>query len=153
MKLAIPTALVMEHSAERCAAQCEDGCRIFLRGELGAGKTTFARGFLRGLGHRGQVKSPTYTLVEPYELAQFPVYHFDLYRLNEPLELEAIGGRDYFDGQGVCLVEWPEKAAAYLGQPDLMVDIRYLANGRELFLQPCSGLGKRMLAGLDGWPG
>jgi len=152
MKLAIPSTAMMERVGECCALQCKAACRIFLRGELGSGKTTFVRGFLRGLGHRGRVKSPTYTLVEPYALAQFPVYHFDLYRLSEPLELDAIGGRDYFDGQSICLVEWPEKAMAYLGEPDLMIDIGYLGDGRQLRLKPYSNLGTLMLAGLDPLP-
>ena len=149
MKFEISIPEIMENLGQGCSTCCETGVQIFLRGDLGAGKTTFVRGFLRGLGYAGKVKSPTYTLIEPYNLARFTVYHFDLYRLTDPLELEAIGGRDYFDGSGVCLVEWPEKASTYLGEPDLMVDIGYLDEKREVYLKDNSVLGKQILTGLE----
>ncbi len=148
MKIEIATAEMMERLGGRCARDARPGLRLFLQGELGAGKTTFVRGFLHGLGYQGKVKSPSYTLVEPYELARFPVYHFDLYRLSEPLELEALGARDYFDEKSVCLIEWPEKASAYLGEPDLMIKIAYLAERRELRIRSYSNLGDRLMAAL-----
>ena len=108
------------------------GACIHLRGDLGAGKTTLARGILRGYGFGGAVKSPTYTLVEPYELEAGSVYHFDLYRLNDPAEVEFLGISDYFSGNNLCIIEWPEHGIGAIPGPDLDFELRSAGKGREL---------------------
>lgn len=110
---------------------------IYLHGDLGAGKTTLVRGLLRGLGFSGKVKSPTYTLVEPYENLMtkngaLNLYHFDLYRFNDEEEWESAGFRDYFNATSVCLIEWPEKAAHILPMPDIDIHFRIKPSGRDV---------------------
>ncbi|MFR0674261.1 tRNA (adenosine(37)-N6)-threonylcarbamoyltransferase complex ATPase subunit type 1 TsaE [Enterobacterales bacterium AW_CKDN230030176-1A_HGKHYDSX7] len=117
---------------------------LFLEGDLGAGKTTLSRGLIRGLGHDGAVKSPTFTVVEPYEIGEVRAYHFDLYRLADPEELEFMGIRDYFEGDPLCLFEWPGKGEGILPKPDLTITIRPQGSGRSLHLTPHS-------TRADGW--
>lgn len=105
---------------------------LFLSGELGAGKTTFCRGIIRHFGYEGAVKSPTFTLVEPYEFDRVRIYHFDLYRLNDPKELEYIGLDDYFTSSAMCLVEWPERGEGHLPESDLLLEIRVQGDIRHL---------------------
>lgn len=122
----------MEAFAAGCAACLPAGFNLYLQGELGAGKTTFVRGVLRGLGYRGIVKSPTYTLVEYYHVVDRDIFHFDLYRLAAATELDDIGCRDYFDGLAVCLVEWPERGRGSLPAPDLLIEIAVNRTWRDL---------------------
>ncbi|MBA2779214.1 tRNA (adenosine(37)-N6)-threonylcarbamoyltransferase complex ATPase subunit type 1 TsaE [Billgrantia kenyensis] len=122
--------------------------RLYLEGELGAGKTTLARGILKACGHLGAVKSPTYTLVEPYELSAGRVYHFDLYRLGDPEELEFIGGRDLFSDDALCIVEWPSRGAGWLPGPDLWVTLSLCEVGREARLEALTEHGRAVLEAL-----
>jgi len=128
----IPNESAMLSFAADIATTLQAGNVVFLEGDLGAGKTTIVRGILKHFGHIGAVKSPTYTLVEPYTLAEQQLYHFDLYRLGDPEELEYMGGRDYFDSKAICLLEWPEKAYGFLPSPDLRLFISYHADGRKI---------------------
>ncbi len=132
--------------AARVANHLKSEFVMLLNGDLGTGKTTFARGFIHGSGFDGLVKSPTYTLVEPYAISRKRTcYHFDLYRLAEPEELEFIGARDYFNETDVCLIEWPEKAAGFLPPADWDCEFEYLNRGRNLTVSALSDKGKELM--------
>ncbi len=128
-------------------ASCGRAVVIDLQGPLGAGKTTFARGVLRAFGVRGAVKSPTYTLVEPYATAHGRVSHFDFYRLASPEEVEYLGMREYLD-QGVCLFEWPERARSALPPADLRLEIALAGTSRELIATARGAVGEGLLEAL-----
>jgi tRNA threonylcarbamoyladenosine biosynthesis protein TsaE len=121
----------------RLAAVVRPGMSIWLVGDLGAGKTTLVRGLLRGMQFQGRVKSPTYTLLEIYNFSSFNLYHFDLYRFVDPIEWDESGFREHFNAQSICLVEWPEKAAGMLPDPDLTIALDVAGEGRVA--QPVGG--------------
>ena len=125
------------------------GVTVFLQGDLGMGKTTFTRGVMSHFGHLGATKSPTYTLVEPYQFAQQKLNHFDLYRLGHPEELEYLGIRDYFDGNTINLIEWPDKGLGYLPQADVVLTIHPLDRGRKLTFVAKTSMGDAILQGVQ----
>ena len=134
--------------ARRLAARLKPGMVIYLRGDLGAGKTTLVRGVLNALGHTGRVKSPTYTLLEPYEADGLDLRHFDLYRLHDEEEWEAAGFRDEFDGHNVFLVEWPEKAQGLIPQADVEIAFVILPHGRNAEIHANTEMGRQCLRNL-----
>lgn len=120
---------------EALARRLRPGMLVFLRGDLGAGKTTLVRGLLRGLGHTGSVKSPTYTLLEPYDLPSYLVYHFDFYRIADSQELEFIGIDELLDSPAIKLVEWPERVEDRLPAADMEVRLNVEGEGRRLDIE------------------
>lgn len=127
------------------AAECPTGSIIYLHGDLGAGKTTLVRGFMHGLGHEGAVKSPTYTLMEPYHIGSASFCHIDLYRLSDAGELEYLGMRDLMEEGATLLVEWPERGEGELPAPDLIIEIDHLPQGRDLGFIAKTERGKQLL--------
>ncbi|HEB99295.1 MAG TPA: tRNA (adenosine(37)-N6)-threonylcarbamoyltransferase complex ATPase subunit type 1 TsaE [Thiotrichales bacterium] len=138
LELRVEGEAAMEALGARLARCFPGGGLVLLRGDLGAGKTTLVRGLLRGLGYEGRVKSPTYTLVEPYDIGGRVVQHLDLYRLADPEELEWIGVRDLFGEDVLALVEWPERGAGVLPTPDLEIRIEHAGEARLLHFFPRS---------------
>jgi tRNA threonylcarbamoyladenosine biosynthesis protein TsaE len=126
----IPNEKAMFQFAAKLMTRLKPSDVIFLTGNLGAGKTTLVRGCLRALGYDGVVKSPTYTLVETYSIDHHVIHHFDLYRLNSPLELEHLGVDYYFTPKNICFIEWPEKASELLPQPTYQISIKINGPGR-----------------------
>ena len=132
MKLFLATSEVTEKFGAKLQQILPKKCTVFLQGDLGAGKTTLVRGFLRAAGHQGAVKSPTYTLVEEYLIHDRHIWHFDLYRLHDPEELEWIGIHDYFSHDAICFVEWPERGEGFLPEPDVIIELQAENNGRRV---------------------
>lgn len=148
MTILLPDEAATERWGAGLAQAIPGGGLLFLHGQLGAGKTTLVRGFLRALGHAGAVKSPTYTLVEEYTLAGQQIYHFDLYRLADPEELEWMGIRDYLAADALCLLEWPERGSGILPPADLALHLQVVPAGRQLRAEAGSERGKKWLEGL-----
>jgi tRNA threonylcarbamoyladenosine biosynthesis protein TsaE len=144
----IPDEASMMTLGAMLASVCQGAVVIYLYGDLGAGKTTLARGVLRGLGYQGKVKSPTYTIVEPYEIADQKLYHFDFYRLQGAQELEFIGVQDYFEVGAIILAEWPERGAGLLREADLSCYIVPEAQGRHLRIEAQTQHGQQILKDL-----
>jgi tRNA threonylcarbamoyladenosine biosynthesis protein TsaE len=134
--------------AARLARALTPGLVVYLRGNLGAGKTTLVRALLQALGYAGRVKSPTYTLVERYEAAGLHLRHFDLYRFRDADEWESAGFRDEFDGRNICLVEWPEQATGLLPPADISITFEILQDGREIVLHAYTDAGRKCLSAL-----
>ena len=143
--LALATSdLPVTASAAQSRPDATAGGMIHLSGDLGAGKTTLTRGVMRGYGYEGAVKSPTYTLVEPYEFSRYNIYHFDLYRLSDPDEVEYLGVSEYFESRNLCLVEWPENGGTQLPKADLLISLAIENQGRRLTWRAVSNRGQEI---------
>ena len=134
--------------AQRLAALIKPGLVVYLRGELGAGKTTMVRGILNALGYVGRVKRPTYTLLEIYTIGNLQLRHFDLYRLKNPEEWAGAGFDDEFNAENILLIEWPEQAQGYVPAPDIEVRFEILSEGRDVNIVALSKLGEQCLTQL-----
>ncbi len=146
----IPNADSQEAFGRRLAGLLPDRCLVFLHGDLGTGKTSLVRGILRGLGHQGAVRSPTYTLIEPYELGERTAFHLDLYRLADPRELDYLGLRDLFAEDSLVFVEWAERGAAAMPPADLEICLAHVpAGGRALSIDAGSAIGAQVVAALQ----
>jgi tRNA threonylcarbamoyladenosine biosynthesis protein TsaE len=148
LKLDLPDEAATLALGAALASALEPGLSVHLRGDLGVGKTTLVRGVLRGLGHGGPVKSPTYTLVELYEVSRLVLHHFDFYRFQDPREWIDAGFRESFNGRTVSLIEWPEKAGGLLPPADVEIDLVSSGAGRSVSLQARSEQGQRCLVSL-----
>lgn len=148
LNLSILNEEAMLEFGGRLACCCSPPLLIFLHGDLGAGKTTFVRGFLQGLGYSGKVKSPSYNLVEAYELPQKSIFHFDFYRIQDPQELDFIGIQDDWRPTAIFLVEWPEKAAQLLPPVDLACHFEFAGKGRKLRVDAKTASGEAVLSRL-----
>jgi tRNA threonylcarbamoyladenosine biosynthesis protein TsaE len=144
----LPNEAATAQLGAQLAACIAPGMRIYLYGELGTGKTTLVRGLLRALGFRGRVKSPTYSLVELYVLSRLHLYHFDFYRFLDKKEWNDAGLSEYFENEGVCVVEWPDKAGDAIPPPDLELTLAHAGKGRHVRIRAVSEAGNRCVARL-----
>lgn len=145
MKVALDTENDLVRFAATLAANAPLGMIIYLSGELGAGKTTFTRGFIQAFGYSGKIKSPTYTLIEEYDVADKHIVHVDLYRLHDAEELSYVGFPHEIPAGSIVLIEWPERASSNLPAPDVIVTITHTATGREIELVAHTLLGQQLL--------
>jgi tRNA threonylcarbamoyladenosine biosynthesis protein TsaE len=148
LDISLPDPAATEALGCAVAAGAGPGRVLHLRGDLGSGKTTLVRGLLRALGHAGRVKSPTYTLVEPYELSSLHLYHFDFYRLKDRSEWSQAGFREYFNAQSMCVVEWPERAGEALSLPDLDIELEFQGEARRARMETHTDVGATWLSSL-----
>lgn len=144
----VHSATEMEAFGAKLAAHASRVNRIYLRGDLGSGKTTLARGLIVKLVPGAKVLSPTFNLVAPYVFGELDLYHFDFYRIKDPEELELFGLREYFQPRSLCLVEWPERAGEVLCQPDIEVIIQKVNRGRDIQLVSYTEKGSALLSAL-----
>lgn len=144
--LSLPDEAATRRLGEALADGVAAGRVLFVSGELGAGKTTLVRGLLSGLGYRGRVKSPSYTLVELYTVSSLNLYHFDFYRFKDRSEWLSSGFQEYFGPDSVCVVEWPERAGGLLPEPDLRVTLAHAGEARRARLEVCSTAGEAWLS-------
>ena len=144
----LPDEVATIELGARMSALLKPGLLIFLQGDLGAGKTTFARALIQSLGYNGRVKSPTYTLVELYNVSNLCLYHFDFYRFNDPREWIEAGFQECFSAENICLIEWPEKAGGLLPVPDLTIQLSHAENGRNAEIRADTEVGRSLLAQL-----
>jgi len=141
-----PDQQALEVFAGRLARQIQAPLVLWLAGDLGAGKTTFARALIHALGHKGRVKSPTYGLLEQYQMGSLQVLHMDLYRIRQPGELEFLGLADLLDAQTIVLIEWPENGGEWLPEPDFIFTFSYAVCGRDLHWRACSESARALIA-------
>ena len=142
VELSLPDEAATLRLGAACAAGAAKGLALHLRGELGAGKTTLVRGLLHALGYQGRVKSPTYTLVEPYVDLRLNLYHFDFYRFKDRSEWLSSGFREHFNPESLCIVEWPERAGDLIAPPDLEFLLEYVGEARKATLRAHSPAGE-----------
>jgi tRNA threonylcarbamoyladenosine biosynthesis protein TsaE len=147
--LNLPDAAATLALGEALAPGAAPGRVLHLRGDLGSGKTTLVRGLLRGLGHRGRVKSPSYALLEPYTLSRLNFYHFDFFRFNNRTEWLSSGFREHFNPQSLCVVEWPERAGDLLPAPDLELRLQFAGDARRATLEARTPAGEAWLSSLQ----